>query len=95
MKHYVLLKLKSGTDPVEVQEKMWKTYRKLDDELDWLNHPVVYRGCKSGDVNYDIMAVAEIDGEERLSEFLAHPLLEKLEHKVRDMTVNMVTFDHY
>ena len=32
MKHYILLKLKDGTDPVEVQEKLWKGLRKLDDE---------------------------------------------------------------
>ena len=34
MKHCVLYRLAPGADPVEVQEKLMKTYRKLDGELD-------------------------------------------------------------
>ena len=47
MKHYLLLKLKAGVDPVEIQEKLWKGLRKLDDELDWMNHPVIHRSWQT------------------------------------------------
>ena len=33
MKHYEFYRLVPGTDPVQIQEKIWKTFRKLDDEL--------------------------------------------------------------
>lgn len=94
MKHYILLKLVSGADPVEIQEKLWKGFRKLDDELDWLNHPVVYRSCKEGD-DYDLMVVVDIEAEERLGEYLSHPLTLKLEGKVEDFIKKKATFDHY
>jgi len=94
MKHYELLKLVPGTDPVAIQEKLWKGYRKLDDELDWLNHPVIHRSCKEED-DYDLMVVVEIDEEERLPEYLSHPLMLKLEGKVEDDVKKKVSFNHY
>ena len=94
MKRCVLLKLVSGADPVEVQEKLWKGYRKLDDALDWLNHPVIHRSCRAED-DYDLMIVVNIDEEERLPEYLAHPLTLKLEGKVEDVIKKKATFDHY
>ena len=94
MKHYTLIKLVPGTDPVEVQEKLMKGYRKLDDELDWLNHPVVFRSCKDAD-DYDIMAVVEIDEEERLPEYLNHPLTLKLKEKLAEVVAGQAAFDHY
>ncbi len=94
MKRYELLKLVPGTDPVEVQEKMWKTYRKLDDELDWLNRPVIHRSCREGD-DYDLVVVIEIDQEERLSEYLSHPLMLKLEGKLEGDIEKRAAFDHY
>ena len=94
MKHYELLKLVPGTDPVEIQEKLWKGFRKLDDALDWLNHPVVHRGCKTGD-DFDLMVVVDIDEDERLEEFMTHPLTLKLVGKVEDAVREKATFDHY
>jgi len=94
VKHFILLKLTAGTDPVEIQEKLWKGLRKLDDELDWLNHPVVHRSCKEGD-DYDLMAVMDIEEEERLPEYLSHPLTLKLEGKLKDSIAKKKTFNHY
>ena len=94
MKHYELIKLVPGTDPVEIQEKLWKTCRKLDDELDWFNHPVVFRSCKATD-DFDLMAVVEIDEEERLDEFLNHPLTKKLEDRLAEVVKQRAAFNHY
>ena len=93
MKHYELLKLAPGADPVEIQEKLMKAYRKLDDELDWLNHPVVFRGCKPGD--YDIMVVVDINEEERLEEYLSHPTTKKYMDKIAEAVTGRASFDHY
>ena len=93
MKHYELLKLAPGADPVEIQEKLMKGYRKLDDELDWLNRPVVFRGCRAGD--FDIMVVVEIDGEARLEEYLNHEITRKYMDKIADAVAGRATFDHY
>ena len=93
MKHYELLKLVPGADPVEIQEKLMKGYRKLDDELAWLNRPVVFRGCRAGD--YDIMAVVDIDEEERLEEYLNHPTTKKYMDRIAGAVAARATFDHY
>lgn len=95
MKHYEFYRLVPGTDPVQIQEKIWKTFRKLDDELDWLNKPVVFRAAEDGKSSYDLMAVVEIDGEERLDEYLAHPLTQKLEGKLEGAVADKAAFDHY
>ena len=95
MKHCVLFKLAPGTDPVEVQEKLWKVSRKLDDELDWLNHPMVYRRCDDTASSYDLMMSLELESEARLAEYLAHPLTKKLEEKLAEVVVEKATFDHY
>lgn len=95
MKHYEFYRLVPGTDPVQIQEKIWKTFRKLDDELDWLNKPVVFRATEGGKSSYDLMAVVEIDGEERLDEYLAHPLTQKLEGKLEGAVADKAAFDHY
>ena len=94
MKHYTLIKLVPGADPVEIQEKLMKGYRKLDDELDWLNHPVVFRSCKDTD-DFDLMAVVEIDEEERLEEYLNHPTTKKYMDKIAEAVAARATFDHY
>ena len=94
MKHYEFYRLVPGTDPVQIQEKIWKTFRKLDDELDWLNHPVIHRNCQAGD-DFDLMVVVDIDEEERLPEYLSHPLIEKLAGKLGSDVVKKKTFDHY
>ena len=93
MKHYELLKLAPGADPVEIQEKLMKGYRKLDDELDWLNRPVVFRGCRAGD--YDIMVVVDIDGEERLEEYLKHEITRKCMDRIAESVAGRACFDHY
>ena len=94
MVHYELLKLKPGTDPVEVQEKVWKGVRKLDEAMDWLNHPVVYRRCRQED-DFDLMIMVRIEEEERIGELVANPLALKLEGKVQDYILERKTFDHY
>ena len=94
MKHYILLKLVPGTDPVEVQERMWKGLREMDDTLDWVNHPVVRRSCMPGD-DYDLMATVEITEEERLSDYRSHSLTAHLEAEMKKVIAAMATFDHY
>ncbi len=94
MKHYELLKLVPGTDPVEVQEKLWKSLRKLDDALDWMNHPVIYRSCRQED-DFDVMIAVNIEQEERIGEFLSHPIKQKMEEKVGSHIREKATFDHY
>lgn len=94
MKHYELLKLVPGADPVEVQEKLSKCFRKLNDATDWVTHPIIYRSCREED-DYDLMIVVDIDGEERVAELMTHPLASELEGKVKDFIHKHKTFDHY
>lgn len=94
MRRCILLKLVPGTDPVEVQEKLWKGFNKLDDAMDWLNHPVIYRSCKETD-DFDLMIRVDIDEEERLPEYLSHPLTIKLEDKVKAYIRKKRVFHHY
>ncbi|MBQ3424496.1 MAG: Dabb family protein [Clostridia bacterium] len=94
MKRCVLLKLKEGVDPVQVQEKLWQGYRKLDGTLDWLTHPVILRSCRSGD-DYDLMAVFNIEEEEKLEAYLAHPLMAKMTEALEDLVERKAVFDHY
>ena len=94
MKHYLMLKLKAGVDPVEIQEKLWKGLRKLDDELDWMNHPVIHRSWQEGD-DYDLMVVVDIEDESRFPEYQSHPHTQKLIGKVEDSVEKKATFNHY
>ena len=94
MKRCVLLKLREGVDPVQVQEKLWQGYRKLNDALDWLTHPVIHRSCRSGD-DYDLMAVVNIDEEEKLEAYLAHPLTAKMIEALKDQVERKAVFNHY
>lgn len=93
MKHIALIKLKDGADAVKVQEKLYKTYQKLDDELDWMNHPVVVRSCGKSDM--DIMAEVQIDGEERLDAYMANPHLKKLLEGLEEKIEKVFWFNHY
>ena len=95
MKHYTLIKLAPGADPVETQEKIWKIYRKLDDELDWLNKPVIVRRCEGTESSYDLMASFELERVEQVEEYRAHPLTEKLRGKILEFDEDKATFDHY
>ena len=95
MKHYELLKLVPGVDPVAIQEKLWKTCRKLDDELDWLNHPVIYRSSDAIDNRYDLMAIVDLDGEDCLATYRNDPHIVKLNEKLRDLVEEKSSFDHY
>ena len=94
MKHYELFKLTPGADTVAVQLRVAKTFDKLDAELDWLNHPVVYRNC-GNNADADIMAVVEIDSEEQLPLCLENKHYVKLAEHLRDVLVSRMTFDHY
>ena len=95
MIHYELIKLVPGTDIVEVQQKISKTLKKLDDELDWLNRPVVYRDCAEGKGSFDLMAVIDLEGPERLGEFLANPHTVKLNEALSGAILGRMAFDHY
>ena len=94
MKHYVLLKLNPGADVIAAQQKINKTCDKLDMEFDWLNHPVVYRSC-GADNAFDIMAVVEIDAEEKLPEYRESAYYKKLVERLKDQVASIQTFDHY
>ena len=94
MKRCILFKLVPSVDPVEIQERLMKGFRKMDDALSWLNHPVIHRSCMAGD-DYDLVVVFNIDEEERLSEFLSHPLKLKLEEKLEDCVSKVSVFNHY
>ena len=95
MKHIMLIKLKAGTDPVEIQEKIMKTFRKLDDELDWLNRPMVRRCCEGTGASFDLMASFELEKEEQVAEYQALPQVEKLRGKILEFVEDKATFDHY
>ena len=95
MKHIMLIKLKAGTDPREIQEKIMKTFRKLDDELDWLNKPVVCRCCEGTEASFDLMASFELEKEEQVAEYQALPQVEKLRGKILEFVEDKATFDHY
>ena len=94
MKHYEFYRLAQGADVMKVQEKVWKAWEKLDAELDWLNHPVVLRSCNPAD-DFDLMSVAEMDGEELLEQCLTHPRYVKLTAALKDLVASKATFDHY
>ena len=95
MKHIILIKLKPGTDAVEIQEKIFKTFRKLDDELDWLNKPVIVRACEETKSSFDLMASFELEKESQVEEYRHHPLTEKLRGKILEFVDDKATFDHY
>ncbi|MDO4865269.1 MAG: Dabb family protein [Clostridia bacterium] len=95
MKHCVLLKVAEGVDPIKVQEKIWKVFQKLDDELDWMNRPVIRRSCMETDSDFDLMAEMELDSEEQLQAYRTHPLVEKLNGDLEKKVVRRATFDHY
>ena len=95
MKHYEFFKLTPDADVVKVQQKVWKALQKLDDELDWLNRPVVYRNCLSKPGSPDLMAVIDLDGEELLEQYLEHPTRQKLAEHLKDVVVSEMAFDHY
>ena len=95
MKHYELFKFVPGADAQKAQHKVWKTLEKLDRELDWLNHPVIYPGCMEAQSDFDLMAVVELDGEGRLADYLRHPLTAKLEEELKDAVAGKAAFNHY
>ena len=94
MKHYEFLKLTPGADVVAVQSRLMKAYDKLDAELDWLNRPVIYRGCGDS-ADADLMTVVDIDAEEKLPLLLENPHYKKLGDKLKDLVERRMTFDHY
>ena len=95
MKHCVLLKLTPGADAQKVQHKIWKTLQKLDDELDWLNRPVVCRSCMDAESDFDIMAVIDLDSEQQLQAYLDHPLTAKLAEDLGQTVARKAAFNHY
>ncbi len=95
MKHCVLIKLVPGADVLEAQHEIWKTLQKLDDELDWLNRPVICRGCMEAASDFDLMAEIDLESEQQLREYLQHPLTLKLEEKLKGTIETMASFNHY
>lgn len=93
MIHYVLLKLASGTDKDAVEARVRKTYRELDEALDFLHDPQVFRCCVERDSNADIMAVIRLDGEEFLQPYLTHPLHLQMAKDLKDAVIGRTSFD--
>ena len=94
MKHYVLLKLKPGTDLEAAYRKVSDTYQKLDETLPFLYNPQVYRNCVERDSNFDIMASIELGSEEELHAYLTHPLHMQMAADMKDALCGRTSFDH-
>lgn len=95
MKHCILLKYAPGADAQEARHKVWEAFQKLDDELDWLNHPVIYPGCMDAPSDFDLMVVIELDDAEQLTAYLQHPLTARLEEELKDAVAARAAFNHY
>ena len=94
MIHYVLLKLASDADRDAVEARVRKTYEGLDQALDFLHDPQVFRSCVERDSNADIMAVIRLDGEEYLQPYLTHPLHLQMAGDLKLAVVGRTSFDH-
>ncbi len=94
MTHYVLLKLAPGADRDKVFARVSDTYRALDEALDYLSKPRVYRSCVDRDSNADIMAVIELKGPEYLKPYLTHPLHLAMAQDLKDALIGRTSFDH-
>lgn len=94
MIHYVLLKLAPGSDVDAVEARVRKTYQELDETLDFLHDPQVFRSCVERDSNADIMAVIRLDGEEFLKPYLTHPLHLQMAGDLKDTVIGRTSFDH-
>ena len=94
LKHYVLLKLKPGTDLEAAYRKVSDTYQKLDETLPFLHNPQVYRNCVERDSNFDIMASIELGNEEELHAYLTHPLHMQMAADMKDVLCGRTSFDH-
>lgn len=94
MTHYVLLKVSPDADFDAVEARVRKTYQKLDDTLDFLHNPMVYRSCVSRDSNADIMAVIELDSEAFLQPYLTHPLHMQMAQDLKNVIIGRTSFDH-
>ena len=94
MTHYVLLKFKPGTDLDTVEAKVRKTYNELEQTLDFLTTPIVYRNCVERDSNADIMVTVDLDSNEHLQDYLTHPLHVRMAQDLKDALVGRTSFDH-
>ena len=94
MTHYVLLKFKPGTDLDAVEARVRKTYNELDQTLDFLTSPIVYRCCVERDSNADIMATVQLDSKEHLQDYLTHPLHVQMAQDLKDALAGRTSFDH-
>lgn len=94
MTHYVLLKFKPGTDLDAVEARVRKTYNELDQALDFLTNPIVYRCCVERDSNADIMATVQLDSKEHLQDYLTHPLHVQMAQDLKDALARRTSFDH-
>ena len=45
--------------------------------------------------DFDLMAVIELDDENRLTAYLQHPLTAKLEEDLKDAVAGRAAFNHY
>ena len=94
MIHYVLLKLAPGADADAAEARVRKTYQELDETLDFLHDPQVFRSCVVRDSNADIMAVIRLDGEEYLKPYLTHPLHLQMAEDLHSSIISRTSFDH-
>ena len=94
MKRYLLVKLVPGADAVTLQGELQKRLSKLDDKVDWLTHPVVFRSCTS-ESDVDIMAIFDLDGDDMLEKLKQHPKYMKLMDVLTPQAESILVFDHY
>ncbi|MBM6991478.1 MAG: Dabb family protein [Mobilibacterium timonense] len=94
MKHYVFLKFKPEQDLDEAEKIIRSTFRGLDNALPWFMNPCVYRNTIDRDTNADILATVEIESEEQLTTYLAHPLHRAMAARLDPEVERRTTFDH-
>ena len=94
MTHYVLLKFKPDTDLDVVEARIRQTYNELNQALDFLTNPIVYRCCVERDSNADIMTIVQLDSPEHLQIYLTHPLHAQIAQDFKDAVTERTSFDH-
>ena len=93
MTHYVLMKFKPGTDLDADEARIRETYRQLDETLDFLHNPRIFRNCVERDSNADLMAVIDLDDPASLPDYLQHPLHLAMAGAFRDAILVRTSFD--
>ena len=94
MIHYVLLKFAAGTDLDAAEALVRETYGKLEETLEYLHEPKIFRNCVERDSNADLMVSIRLDSPGQLQSYLTHPLHVSMGKTLNPSLVNRVSFDH-